>query len=95
MSGQASRPIARRTAASATFYFYRRVPDGLRAGEAQGRGYVFQVEMAYRVLQAGFRVLEDRIILSERKRGKSKMPAPGVAEAAMAVWRLRLRARHS
>jgi dolichol-phosphate mannosyltransferase len=75
--------------------FHRRVLESLPLATVQGRGYVFQVEMTYRVLQAGFRVLEVPIVFTERREGPSKMSTREVVEAVTALWRLRLTARHS
>lgn len=54
-------------------------------------GYVFQVDMAYRVLQHGLRVLEVPIEFVERELGASKMSRRIVAEAMqqVTVWGLR------
>ncbi len=50
--------------------------------------------MTYRVLRAGFRVLEVPIVFTDRTRGVSQMSAREVTEAVTALWRLRLTARH-
>jgi dolichol-phosphate mannosyltransferase len=52
-------------------------------------GYGFQIELTWRVLQAGFRVAETPIVFPDRTLGESKMSAAIFGEAAMAVWRLR------
>jgi dolichol-phosphate mannosyltransferase len=73
------------------FVLYRRhVLETLDLGAIRTAGYGFQVEMKYRCLQAGFRVVEIPIVFPDRKLGKSKM-TPGIAgEAFMEVLRLRL-----
>lgn len=55
------------------------------------QGYVFQVDMAYRVLQAGLRVVEVPIEFVERELGASKMNQRIVLEAMqqVTVWGLR------
>ena len=55
------------------------------------QGYVFQVDMAYRVLQAGLRVVEVPIEFVERTLGASKMSRRIVLEAMqqVTVWGLR------
>jgi dolichol-phosphate mannosyltransferase len=53
-------------------------------------GYSFQIEMAYRVSAAGFRVAEIPIIFCERTSGVSKMSKKIVREAIVLPWRLRL-----
>ncbi|MHB0929730.1 MAG: polyprenol monophosphomannose synthase [Candidatus Nanopelagicales bacterium] len=54
-------------------------------------GYVFQVDMAYRVLKAGLRVVEVPIEFVERELGASKMSQHIVIEAMqqVTVWGLR------
>lgn len=59
----------------------------------QSQGYVFQVEMAYRVAQAGLRVVEVPITFVEREFGDSKMSQRIVREAMQQVTRWGLRAR--
>lgn len=70
--------------------------DTLRAidyANVQSQGYVFQVEMAYRVAQAGLRVVEVPITFVEREFGDSKMSQRIVREAMQQVTRWGLRAR--
>lgn len=52
-------------------------------------GYVFQIEMTYRTILAGFRVREIPITFTERMVGTSKMSGGIVKEAALRVPRLR------
>lgn len=52
-------------------------------------GYAFQVELNYRVHQAGFRISELPIIFPDRVAGSSKMSRRIVLEAALMVLRLR------
>jgi dolichol-phosphate mannosyltransferase len=56
-------------------------------------GYCFQVDLARRVLDAGFRVVEVPITFVERERGESKMDAAIVRESLWRVtgWGLRRR----
>ena len=53
------------------------------------KGYVFQVEMTYRALLLGFRVIEVPITFRDREVGTSKMSRGIVREAAVHVPRLR------
>jgi len=62
--------------------------DSVRA-----RGYGFQIEMAYRAVAAGCRVVEVPICFTERRGGRSKMTGSIVSEALALPWRLR-RLRH-
>jgi dolichol-phosphate mannosyltransferase len=72
--------------------YRRRVLETIPLERVTTRGYAFQIEMAYRALQAGFRVLEVPIVFSDRERGGSKMGPGIVAEAAARVPALRLAA---
>lgn len=69
--------------------FRRRVLETLPLDEVTSAGYGFQVEMTYRALIAGFRVVEVPITFTERSVGTSKMSGGIVAEAALKVPRLR------
>lgn len=55
--------------------------------KAQASGYGFQVEMAWRAVTAGMRVVEIPIIFRDRRRGTSKMNKRIVAEAMGLVTR--------
>ena len=56
------------------------------------KGYAFQIETTYRVVRAGFRVVEVPISFTDREYGHSKMSRAIVAEAIWKVPLLRLRA---
>jgi dolichol-phosphate mannosyltransferase len=56
----------------------------------RSNGYSFQIEMAYRVHQAGLRIGEVPIMFPDRRVGASKMSKNIVAEALINVVRLRL-----
>ena len=59
----------------------------------ESQGYCFQVDLAWRALQAGLRVEEVPITFVERERGASKMSQAIVAEALLRVtqWGVRNR----
>ncbi|MBM64618.1 MAG: dolichyl-phosphate beta-D-mannosyltransferase [Myxococcales bacterium] len=57
------------------------------------KGYVFQIEMKYRALSAGFQVKEFPIVFPDRVAGESKMSSGIVVEAMMSVWGLRSKVR--
>ena len=67
----------------------RRVLESIDLGAVETRGYGFQIEMAYRALAAGHRVVEVPICFTERRAGKSKMSGSIVAEALVLPWKLR------
>jgi dolichol-phosphate mannosyltransferase len=66
---------------------------GLRSLRAQG--YVFNIELTYRALLAGFRVEEVPITFRERLAGHSKMSLPIAFEALWLVPSLRRSAREA
>ncbi|HET8617047.1 MAG TPA: polyprenol monophosphomannose synthase [Actinomycetales bacterium] len=62
--------------------------------DVSSQGYCFQVDLAWRALQRGLRVVEVPITFVERERGASKMSGAIVREALVNVtaWGLRRRA---
>ncbi|MCB0858594.1 MAG: polyprenol monophosphomannose synthase [Solirubrobacterales bacterium] len=73
--------------------FRREVLEKIDLSEVAASGYSFQVEMTWRVVQAGFSVLEVPITFRERQDGDSKMTTAIVAEAAWRVPIMRIRGR--
>jgi dolichol-phosphate mannosyltransferase len=69
----------------------RGVLEGMDLNTLATRGYGFQIELKYRCVGAGFRVLEVPIVFVERERGHSKMTGKIAAEAVVKVLELRLR----
>jgi dolichol-phosphate mannosyltransferase len=67
--------------------FRREVLEAIDLDAISTRGYAFQVELTYRAIRLGFKVVEVPILFRERRVGKSKMDLSIVAEA---VWRLPL-----
>jgi dolichol-phosphate mannosyltransferase len=72
--------------------FRRRVLETIDLGAIDSRGYAFQIETTYRVLRAGFRVVEVPIAFVDREQGHSKMSRAIVMEAVWKVPLVRLRA---
>jgi dolichol-phosphate mannosyltransferase len=64
---------------------HRRVLESIDLGTVRAEGYVFQIEVTYRALLAGFEVAEVPIVFSDRTVGTSKMSARIAAEA---MWRV-------
>ncbi|MCW2567724.1 MAG: Undecaprenyl-phosphate mannosyltransferase [Mycobacterium sp.] len=64
-----------------------RALQGIDLGSVASQGYCFQVDLAWRVWRAGFRVVEVPITFTERERGQSKMSSSIVREA---LWRVTL-----
>jgi len=61
----------------------------------QSEGYAFQVELTYRTLKQGFRIVEIPIVFIDRRIGKSKMSHKIIIEAFTYVLQTRLRAGKS
>jgi len=73
------------------FRCYRgRALRAVELAKVRSNGYSFQIEMAYRVHQAGLRVGEVPIIFPDRRVGMSKMSKNIVFEALINVVKLRL-----
>jgi dolichol-phosphate mannosyltransferase len=72
--------------ATAGYRAYRReVLEALPVSAVASNGYCFQVELAHRTWQEGFRVLEVPITFTERASGVSKMSQRIVVEALLRV----------
>jgi dolichol-phosphate mannosyltransferase len=67
--------------------FRREVLEAIDLDAIRSKGYAFQVELTYRVVQKGFRVVEVPIVFRDRRVGSSKMSRAIVAEA---IWRVPL-----
>ncbi|HWX95997.1 MAG TPA: polyprenol monophosphomannose synthase [Solirubrobacteraceae bacterium] len=71
--------------------FRREVLEAINFDSVRSRGYAFQVELTYRAVRAGFRVVEVPIVFRDRQHGDSKMSWRIAAEAMWLVPRLRFR----
>ena len=71
--------------------FRRDVLEAIHFDGVRSRGYAFQVELTYRAVRAGFRVVEVPIVFRDRQHGESKMSWRIAAEAMWLVPRLRFR----
>ncbi|HEY4450649.1 MAG TPA: polyprenol monophosphomannose synthase [Solirubrobacteraceae bacterium] len=71
--------------------FRREVLETIQLDGVRSQGYAFQVELTYRAVQAGFRVVEVPIVFRDRQQGESKMSWRIAAEAMWLVPRLRFR----
>jgi dolichol-phosphate mannosyltransferase len=69
--------------------FRREVLERIDLDQVTSTGYCFQIELKYRALKKGFRVLERPIVFPDRVRGVSKMDGSIVKEAMLQVWKLR------
>lgn len=68
----------------------RRALEGIDLDGVRSEGYSFQIEMTWRALRRGFRVVEVPIVFVDRRAGKSKMSRKIFLEAVAMVWKLRL-----
>jgi dolichol-phosphate mannosyltransferase len=69
--------------------FRREVLEAIHFDSVRSQGYAFQVELTYRAVQSGFRVVEVPIVFRDRERGQSKMSWRIAAEAMYLVPLLR------
>jgi dolichol-phosphate mannosyltransferase len=67
----------------------RHVLEAINLDTVRADGYVFQIEVTYRAIVAGFTVVEVPIVFEDRKVGASKMSARIALEAMWLVPRLR------
>lgn len=67
--------------------FRREVLETIDLDAVRSRGYAFQVEMTYRAIEFGFKVVEVPIVFRDRQDGTSKMSRSIVLEA---IWRVPL-----
>jgi dolichol-phosphate mannosyltransferase len=65
--------------------FRKETLEGIGLDEVASQGYCFQVDLGWRAIRKGFRVLEVPITFVERERGASKMSGTIVTEA---LWRV-------
>jgi dolichol-phosphate mannosyltransferase len=69
--------------------FRREVLEAIHFDSVRSQGYVFQVELTYRAVRAGFHVVEVPIVFRDRQLGQSKMSWHIAAEAMWLVPQLR------
>jgi dolichol-phosphate mannosyltransferase len=67
--------------------FRREVLEAIDLDTVQARGYAFQVELTYRAIRRGFKVVEVPIVFRDRRVGSSKMDRSIILEA---IWRVPL-----
>ncbi|KAA0888147.1 polyprenol monophosphomannose synthase [Oryzomonas rubra] len=70
--------------------FRRSVIEAFDLDSVKSDGYSFQIEMNYRCMEKGFKIVEVPIIFIDRHAGTSKMSGKIVREAVTMVWKLRL-----
>jgi dolichol-phosphate mannosyltransferase len=70
--------------------FRRRVLESIDLASVHSTGYAFQIELTYRAIKKGFKVIEIPIVFEDRRVGHSKMSWRIALEALAMVWKLRL-----
>ena len=68
----------------------REVLESIELEQVQSQGYSFQIEMNFRALSKGFKLVEEQIIFIDRTIGESKMSKKIMLEAIWIVLRLRI-----
>jgi dolichol-phosphate mannosyltransferase len=77
---------------TAGYRCYRReVLEHIDLDTIQSQGYAFQIELAYRVMKHGFKIVETPIVFQDRRVGKSKMSRKIVIEGFTYVLKARFR----
>jgi dolichol-phosphate mannosyltransferase len=73
--------------------FRRPVLEKLKLHNVASAGYCFQIDLAWRTLEAGFTIVEVPITFTEREIGQSKMTGNIVREALWRVFKWGVRRR--
>jgi dolichol-phosphate mannosyltransferase len=77
---------------TAGFMCWRRAAlEAIDLATITSNGYSFQIEMKYRALKRGLKVVETPILFIDRRVGQSKMSRAIFLEALLKVWGLRFR----
>ena len=63
--------------------------DRLDLNKIKAEGYLFQIEMKYRISQLGFKVVEVPIEFVDRVAGQSKISRRIILEAFFGIWKLK------
>ena len=69
--------------------YRRKVLESIDLDTIQSQGYAFQIELVYRVMQHGFKIVETPIVFMDRRVGKSKMSRKIVIEGFTYVIKAR------
>jgi dolichol-phosphate mannosyltransferase len=76
---------------TAGFVCWRRAAlEAIDLATVSSNGYSFQIELKYRAVRRGLRIVETPIQFVDRRVGQSKMSRAILAEALLKVWSLRL-----
>ena len=69
--------------------FRRTVLESIDLATISSTGYNFQIELTWKALIAGFRIVEEPITFTERRLGRSKFHFGIILESMIGVWALR------
>jgi dolichol-phosphate mannosyltransferase len=69
--------------------FRREVLEAIDLPSVECSGYAFQIELTFRAVRRGFRVVEIPIVFEDRRVGHSKMSRRIVLEGIRKVWSIR------
>src|SRR5438128_11308516 len=69
--------------------YRRKVLESIDLDTIQSQGYAFQIELVYRVMKHGFKIVETPIVFMDRRVGKSKMSRKIVIEGFTYVLKAR------
>jgi dolichol-phosphate mannosyltransferase len=69
--------------------FRREVLEAIDLASVECSGYAFQIELTFRAVRRGFRIVEVPIVFADRRVGQSKMSRRIVLEAMRKVWSMR------
>lgn len=72
--------------------FSRKALEAIELDKVESNGYSFQIEMTYRGIRKGMRVVEVPIVFVDRRAGSSKMSRQIFLEAIGMAWKLRFQA---
>ncbi len=71
--------------------FKREVLENIPLDKVKSNGYSFQIEMNFKAWKRGYKIKEIPIIFYDRTVGQSKMNKKIMREAALMVWKLKLK----
>lgn len=72
--------------------FRKEALERIDISTVRSNGYSFQIELTYRALRAGLKIVEVPIVFVDRRVGQSKMSRKIFMEAIGVVWKLRFEA---
>ena len=70
--------------------FRKSVLTKIDLDSVRSEGYAFMIELKYRMIKAGCKICEHPIVLTERRKGQSKMSAKVIWESIWLPWKIRV-----